>query len=224
LLLRRCRIELMETLYQQTNALLQQVHFGLGALENAKDESDAQKTIQVIYEQLRVIDGNCERLGILVDKEPPSRRRNQRYKVDQLKFDCHSLHSAVSSMHIRLTNKWREKTEREELLTRRFRPNDSTHLPMDDGELLLNDRLHSSNSAVDELISHGSAILEQIRSQGFGIRGVKRKVLDIGQQLGLSSTTLRMIERRVNEDWVIFIIGCVIVLIFMYVFYRFWKG
>ncbi|VDK43614.1 unnamed protein product [Anisakis simplex] len=148
----------MESLYNQTGALLQQIHFGLGALENAKDESDAQKTVQMIYEQLK------------------------------------------------------------------FRPNESTQLSMDDGELMLNDRLHSSNNAVDELINHGSAILEQIRSQGFGLRGIKRRVLDIGQQLGLSSTTLRMIERRVNEDWVIFVIGCVFVIVFMYVFYRFWKG
>uniref|UniRef100_A0A0M3ILW2 Golgi SNAP receptor complex member 2 n=1 Tax=Ascaris lumbricoides TaxID=6252 RepID=A0A0M3ILW2_ASCLU len=158
----------------------------------------------------RIIDGNCERLDLLVDKEPPTRRRHQRYKVDQLKFDCQSIHSAVSTIHLRLTNKWREMSEREELLTR--------------SELLLNDRLHSSNTAVDELISHGTAVLEQIRSQGFNLRGVKRKILDIGQQLGLSSTTLRMIERRVSEDWIIFIIGCIVVLTFMYVFYRFWKG
>uniref|UniRef100_F1LDF8 Golgi SNAP receptor complex member 2 n=1 Tax=Ascaris suum TaxID=6253 RepID=F1LDF8_ASCSU len=214
----------MESLYHQTNALLQQIHLGLGALENAKDESDAQKTVQIVYEQLRIIDGNCERLDLLVDKEPPTRRRHQRYKVDQLKFDCQSIHSAVSTMHLRLTNKWREMAEREELLTRRFRPNEATQLSMDDSELLLNDRLHSSNTAVDELISHGTAVLEQIRSQGFNLRGVKRKILDIGQQLGLSSTTLRMIERRVSEDWIIFIIGCIVVLTFMYVFYRFWKG
>uniref|UniRef100_A0A0M3HHW1 t-SNARE coiled-coil homology domain-containing protein n=1 Tax=Ascaris lumbricoides TaxID=6252 RepID=A0A0M3HHW1_ASCLU len=110
----------MESLYHQTNALLQQIHLGLGALENAKDESDAQKTVQIVYEQLRIIDGNCERLDLLVDKEPPTRRRHQRYKVDQLKFDCQSIHSAVSTMHLRLTNKWREMAEREELLTRRF--------------------------------------------------------------------------------------------------------
>lgn len=56
---------------------------------------------------------------------------------------------------------------------------------MDDSELLLNDRLHSSNTAVDELISHGTAVLEQIRSQGFNLRGVKRKILDIGQQVNI---------------------------------------
>lgn len=46
-------LKTMESLYHQTNALLQQIHLGLGALENAKDESDAQKTVQIVYEQLR---------------------------------------------------------------------------------------------------------------------------------------------------------------------------
>lgn len=63
----------------------------------------------------------------------------------------------------------------------RFRPNDTTHVQIEDSELFFHDHLQSSHTAVDELISHGSAILEQIRSQGMGLRGIKRKVLDIGQ-------------------------------------------
>uniref|UniRef100_A0A0R3RR08 Golgi SNAP receptor complex member 2 n=1 Tax=Elaeophora elaphi TaxID=1147741 RepID=A0A0R3RR08_9BILA len=214
----------MESLYHETNGLLQQTHIDLGALEGMRNESDAQKIIQNIYQRLKQIDGNCERLDICVSKEPPHRRRTVKYKVDQLKFDCHSLHSTVDNMHMRMTSKWRAMAEREELLTQRFRPNDSTHVPIEDCELLLHDRLQSSHTAVDELISHGSAILEQIRSQGIGLKGIKRKVLDIGQTLGLSSTTLQMIERRVSEDWIIFGIGCVAFIISMYVFYRFWKG
>ncbi|EPB78507.1 vesicle transport v-SNARE protein [Ancylostoma ceylanicum] len=44
------------------------------------------------------------------------------------------------------------------------------------------------------------------------------------RQLGLSNTTLQMIDRRVREDWLIFVVGCIVTLIFMYAFYRFWKG
>uniref|UniRef100_A0A915PTL2 Golgi SNAP receptor complex member 2 n=1 Tax=Setaria digitata TaxID=48799 RepID=A0A915PTL2_9BILA len=214
----------MESLYHETNSLLQQVHCDLGTLEGMRNESDAQRVIQNIYQQLKQIDGNCERLNIFVGKEPPHRRRTVKYKVDQLKFDCQSLHSTVSNMHMRMTSKWRAIAEREELLTQRFRPNDTTRLPIEDSELFLHDRLQSSHNTVDELISHGSAILEQIRSQGIGLKGIKRKVLDIGQTLGLSSTTLQMIERRLSEDWVIFCVGCFAIIAFMYFFYRFWKG
>ncbi|VBB25882.1 unnamed protein product [Acanthocheilonema viteae] len=171
----------MESLYHETNSLLQQIHFDLGNLEGMQNESDAQKIIQNIYQQLKQIDGNCERLDLYVSKEPPHRRRTVKYKVDQLKFDCHSLHSTVDNIHMRMTSKWRAIAEREELLTQRFRPNDTTHVLIEDCELFLHDRLQSSHTAVDELISHGSAILEQIRSQGIGLGGIKRKVLNIGQ-------------------------------------------
>lgn len=73
----------------------------------------------------------------------------------------------------------------------RFRPNDATQVPIEDSELLLHDHLKSSESAVDELLSHGSAVLEQIRAQGLGLRGIKRKVLDIGQEVSDPFTAKR---------------------------------
>lgn len=214
----------MESLYHETNGLLQRTHFDLGALEGSCNENDAQKIIQNIYHRLKQIDGNCERLNVLVSKEPPSRRRSAKYKVDQLKFDCHSLHSAVDNIHMRLISQWRVVADREKLLTQRFRPNDATQVTIEDSELHLHDRLRSSHNAVDELISHGSAVLEQIRLQGMGLRNIKCKILHIGQQLGLSSTTIQMIERRTSEDWVIFCIGCMAIIVFMYIFYRVWKS
>uniref|UniRef100_A0A1I7XIW6 DUF3149 domain-containing protein n=1 Tax=Heterorhabditis bacteriophora TaxID=37862 RepID=A0A1I7XIW6_HETBA len=33
-----------------------------------------------------------------------------------------------------------------------------------------------------------------------------------------------MIDRRVREDWIILVIGCIVTIIFMYAFYRLWKG
>uniref|UniRef100_A0A0N5AIZ2 Golgi SNAP receptor complex member 2 n=1 Tax=Syphacia muris TaxID=451379 RepID=A0A0N5AIZ2_9BILA len=214
----------MEVLYSETNALVGQVQSNLGILENSRDEAEAQKIIQSINEVLKVIERNCNNLEFYVGKEPPNRRRTAKCKVDQLKYDCQSLSAAASNIHTKLLSRWRAISEREELLTRRFRPNEPTHLTLDDSEIQLNDRLHSSNIAVDELISHGSAVLDQIRSQGFNLRGVRRRIADITQQLGLSSTTLRFIQRRISEDKVVFVVGCIFVLLFMYVFYRYWKN
>ncbi|VDN03072.1 unnamed protein product [Thelazia callipaeda] len=214
----------MESLYQETNLLVQRVQLDLGILEGAKNENDAQKIIPSIYQRLKQIDENCQRLDVLTRKEPPHRRRTVKYKVDQLRFDYESLQMAVNSMHMRLTNHWRAIAEREELLTQRFRPNETTLVQIEDNELVLHDRLKSSHSAMDELIGHSSAILEQIRLQGMGLRGIKRKILDVGVTLGLSSTTLRIIEKRLSEDSIIFCVGCIFVLLFMYVFYQFWKS
>lgn len=95
---------------------------------------------------------------------------------------------------------------------------------MEDHELQMNDRLSSSNRQVDDLIGQGVAVLESLRSQHMNLRGVRRKILDVGAALGLSNTTLQMIDRRVREDWLVFLVGCIVCLIFMYAFYRFWKG
>lgn len=43
----------MESLYHETNSLLQKTHFDLGTLEGMRNESDAQKIIQNIYQQLK---------------------------------------------------------------------------------------------------------------------------------------------------------------------------
>lgn len=45
----------MESLYQETNNLLQQTHFDLGTLEGMINESDAQKIIQNIYQRLKSV-------------------------------------------------------------------------------------------------------------------------------------------------------------------------
>ncbi|CAJ0596030.1 unnamed protein product [Cylicocyclus nassatus] len=207
-----------------TPNLLQQAQFGMGRLERAKDEQEAHQISQYITEQLRNVDKNCEQLIILVNKEPPARRHLVRIKVDQLQSDSQSTHYAISAMYSRLTAKWRAASEREELLHQRFRPNQSTTLSLEDHELQMNDRLNSSNRQVDDLISQGVAVLDSLRSQHMNLRGVRRKIMDIGSALGLSNTTLQMIDRRVREDWLIFVVGCIVTLIFMYVFYRFWKG
>ena len=41
---------------------------------------------------------NCERLEMLVNKEPPTRRSNAKLRVDQLKYDCQHLQAAMRNL------------------------------------------------------------------------------------------------------------------------------
>lgn len=43
----------METLYYETNSMLESLYSQLNSLEQAKDESFAQKIMQIMYEKLR---------------------------------------------------------------------------------------------------------------------------------------------------------------------------
>ncbi|TKR80092.1 hypothetical protein L596_014221 [Steinernema carpocapsae] len=167
----------MDSLYHKTNAQLQEVHFTMGKLEQAKDEAEAQAIIGDIQLRMRSIDEACQRLDLIVSKEAVQKRQNAKYKVDQLKFDCRNVHTAMGSVFTRLTNRWRATAEREELLTQRFRANEPTALTIDDAELLINDGMHRSHRGVDNLIDQGQAVLESLRHQHNMLRGVKGKIM-----------------------------------------------
>ncbi|CAG0908489.1 unnamed protein product, partial [Cyprideis torosa] len=80
----------METLYHQTNGLIQETQSGFGRLErlSGKEAEAMEAEIQARIDQ---ITSNCERLDILVHKEPPSRRQNAKLRADQLRYDCQHL-------------------------------------------------------------------------------------------------------------------------------------
>lgn len=62
----------------------------------------------------------------------------------------------------------------------RFRQNE-TSVNFEDRELLINDKLKHSHRGIDDLISHGSAVLDSLRLQGGNLRSIKQKLFDIGQ-------------------------------------------
>ncbi|KAL3096919.1 hypothetical protein niasHS_002635 [Heterodera schachtii] len=213
----------MEQLFQQANMDLHQIHLEMRHLELCKNESEAQPLFQKLHQQIRQSAAQLDGLERLVNKEPSGKRHTSKYRFEQLRHDYNALEMAINSLQNRLTTKWRTAAEREELLTMRFKPNE-THLDFEGTELLVNDRLKQSHNAVDDLIAHGNSVLTSLRHQHLGLKDVKRKMLDIGQVLGLSTTTLQMIEKRLEGDWLLFLVLCVLCVVFMYCFYRFWKG
>ncbi|KAF7635575.1 Vesicle transport v-SNARE protein [Meloidogyne graminicola] len=108
-------------------------------------------------------------------------------------------------------------------MSSRFNKQNDTKLDLEGEELNFNDRLKHSNNALDDLLAQGENTLRHLREQHYELKGVKRKILDVGQMFGLSNTTLRMIEKRLDEDWLLFLILCVLFIIFMYCFYRYCK-
>lgn len=61
--------------------------------------------IQMVESQIQTqidhIVSNCERMDILVNKEPPTRRSNAKMKADQLKYDCQHLQAALRQLQHR---------------------------------------------------------------------------------------------------------------------------
>jgi len=73
--------------------------------------------------------------------------------------------------------------------------------------------LQGAHRGMDDLLSAGSNIIESMRDQRSVLKGARKKILDIAGTLGLSNTTMRMIEKRAAQDKVLLIAGMLITLL-----------
>ena len=117
----------------------------------------------------------------------------------------------------------REEEERErELLMSRVtaQPNEDTSI-MIDAALHHNQRMHSTNRQVDELIGTGTSILSSLRDQRGTLKGIQRRVLDMMTTLGLSNTVMRLIDRRAHQDKFILFGGMLVTCIIMFLVWKY---
>lgn len=77
---------------------------------------------------------------------------------------------------------------------------------------------------MDEIIFTGTSVLENLREQRVTLKGAQKKLMDFANTLGLSNTTMRLIENRVREDKWILIGGMILtmVIIFVLIIYIRW--
>ncbi|KAL0133750.1 hypothetical protein PUN28_001013 [Cardiocondyla obscurior] len=210
----------MEALYHQTNKLIQETQHIFSQLDKRSSSVDVQEMKQVIEEKISLINSNCERLDVLCLKGPMSQRQNNRMRVDQLKYDSRHLNAALNSWYSRIIRHQKEEAEREALLTRKFTTNDHVDIFIDH-TVQHNNSLQNAVHGIDNLLHQGSSVLDNLRSQRMSLKGAHKRLVDIGNTLGLSNTTMRLIEQRAKQDGFILIAGMtftciVIVLVIIY--------
>lgn len=105
-----------------------------------------------------------------------------------------------------------EDTEREQLLTRRFQANGETTIDLD-YSLQHHTQMNSAHRGVDDMLSTGSNILSSLKNQRELLKGARNKMVSIGNTLGLSDHTMRLIERRIGEDKWVMIGGMFVTLV-----------
>ena len=87
-------------------------------------------------------------------------------------------------------------------MTRRFQANAETTIELD-YSLQHHTQMGNAHRGVDEMLSSGGNILSSLRNQRELLKGARTKMISIGSTLGLSDHTMRLIERRLQEDkWV----------------------
>ncbi|XP_076247191.1 Golgi SNAP receptor complex member 2 [Calliopsis andreniformis] len=204
----------MEALYHQTNKLVQETQHLFSQLEKRSPNLDVEEIENAIEAKISLINSNCERLDVLCLKGPIFQRQNAKMRVDQLKYDSRHLTAALNSWRNKMIKKQREEAEREALLSRTFTTNDHVDI-MIDHNAQHNSSLQNAIHGVDDLIQSGSSILDNLRSQRITLKGAHKRLIDIGNTLGLSNTTMRLIEGRVRQDGFVLVGGMVFTCIVM---------
>lgn len=208
----------MDALYHQTNSLIQQTQEKFKGLRHGQNPEEIEQEIQ---ERINTINGYCEKLDVMVSKVPLPQRPNAKMRCDQLKYDNKHLQAALFAEQQKRKRQETARLEREQLLNRRFTPNpDATTLEIDYA-LQHHDSMNRVHTGVDEMILTGQSALESLRSQRFTLKGARRKIVDMANTLGLSTHTMKLIDRRVAQDKIIlfggmFITLVVIVLVIIY--------
>uniref|UniRef100_A0A182VXV1 Golgi SNAP receptor complex member 2 n=1 Tax=Anopheles minimus TaxID=112268 RepID=A0A182VXV1_9DIPT len=187
----------MEALYMQTNSLIQETQQCFQRLNDTRfDSGEIEHDIQM---KITTVNGNCDRLDVLLFKVPVAQRQNAKMRVDQLKYDIRHLQAALKLYQDKKQRRETELAERESLLNKRFTPNTETSIDID-YSLQHHNSMQNAHRGVDEMIWTGSNVLDGLRSQRETLKGARKRILDVGNTLGLSNQTMKMIERRLVED------------------------
>lgn len=160
---------------------------------------------------------NCDRLDVLVFKVPTTQRSSAKMRVDQLKYDIRHLQAALQSWKQKKERREMERTEREQLLNRKYTSNSETAIDMD-YSLQHHNSMMNAHRGVDDMLSTGHSALDSLKSQRDVLKGAQRRILDMGNVLGLSNHTMRLIERRLSEDKYVLFIGMAVTLCILFLF------
>jgi Golgi SNAP receptor complex protein 2 len=203
----------MERLYIHTNQIVWEAQQCLEKLENAGHaNSDANE--REIEARIDSITNNCEKLEILIHKEPLNRRTNVKLRIDQLKHNRMHLQAALDTYRYRKYERLREERKGEVLLNLQFQPNSSQEtIILMDHDKKHHTSLYNADRGVDDLQQSGARILESLPDQREILKGAHRCLYDVANTLGFSNTTMRLIERRAYQNKRILFGGMVFTLI-----------
>ncbi|GAV03566.1 hypothetical protein RvY_13965 [Ramazzottius varieornatus] len=211
----------LERLCMESDALLRDVESNLVKYNQVDDQSTADVDSSV-ERMVGALTANVERMDILLDKEPSMRRQVSKHRVDQIKYNFHMLKSSISSLKSQRSRKLQEEKEREELLRTDFTSlsrDAHTAIKMHDADARYQSSLRNVNRSVDNIMDTGREVLNNLRIQRSTLSSARSRMLDIGQKLGLSTSLMKMIERRSLQDQYFLYAGIVITLLLMFAMY-----
>jgi golgi SNAP receptor complex member 2 len=195
-------------LYPHIQKLKNDLQFQLREVE-AKRMSHSD--LQIGLDALGVQAAQLERLA---EKEV-NRRDEWRAKVREIVDTQRWLEERLQRWRRHHDKAALEDSERRELLGRCELPSSVIAALDEEGE-----SLSRSTNVVSSLIENASASMSELASQREMLKGTQRRVLDMLTTLGVSSSTIRVIERRNVVDRAIVFGGMVVVTFCLFLLWR----
>uniref|UniRef100_A0A7S0G345 Uncharacterized protein n=1 Tax=Rhodosorus marinus TaxID=101924 RepID=A0A7S0G345_9RHOD len=203
----------MEDLYRDAKRGVRDSQVFLERLEQDPSFGNADfEALRGTLEALRVAQ---VQLGQNFNSEPAHKREIWRQKLLQLEQNIVDLYQRQERCLSKARAAQSEQRIRDELLGRRSQANGGDTTIQIDGYEAEAKSLNRSSTMSDQIVETGSNIVEMLHSQRQKLKGAKKKVLDMANQLGVSKELIRSIERRELADtYLVFgFIGLLILII-----------
>ncbi|OQR92592.1 hypothetical protein THRCLA_08668 [Thraustotheca clavata] len=207
------------SLHMQARKLVFELKTQLGYLEQGTGGS--QSLEMQARENAAALSTLISQLDSLVYNEAIGSREMWTKKVAQLREEYVLLNNTLELRCIQSSRSQIELQERQKLLSRRGGNNQNSDIALLSQE---HNSLSRSSQMVSDITDLAYASLGNLSDQRDRMKGVQRKVLDVANRLGLSSSLLRVIERRDTVDkWIVYG-GMALVLGFMYICVAYFRG
>jgi golgi SNAP receptor complex member 2 len=163
--------------------------------------------LEELARQLEVMDG-------LVNLETPEQRETWNRKIGELRMEAQALQQQGQTAEYSARSRYLKDRDELQLRRRKIKnPGDESDVQnlADEGR-----SLEQSSFLVGGLLSQGEASLGSLVEQRQRLRGVRSVVSSIGDTLGLTNATMKIIERRDITDAYLVAAGMLVTLLVIY--------
>jgi len=171
-----------------------------------------------LFLSLDELSRQLELMNQLVMRERPAQREVWKRKIQELKLEADGVRRQGEHYDRMVNTNVRQQKERNELLTRRRQRKEFSSSSERDMSNLADEAKswNQSQLMVDDLIANGEASLNNLQEQRQRMKGVSKFLGQIDDKLGISNTTMKIIERRDITDAYLVAALSVVTLIVIY--------
>ncbi|KAL3922851.1 MAG: hypothetical protein SGARI_006355 [Bacillariaceae sp.] len=174
-----------------------------------------------LFLSLDELSRQLDMMSQLVLRETPAQREVWKRKIQELKEETEGIRRQGEQYDRLVNTNVRHQKEREELLTRRRQRKEFVNGSSTEERDLANladesTSWQQSQYMVNDLIANGEASYNALKDQRRQMTGVSKFLGQIDDRLGISNSTMRIIERRDVTDAYFVLGGCVITCIVIY--------